>query len=225
MSLASWLAPPATGSMWSLTTIAARDWTGFEPIQIADEESALTVDQGDVCEPLAIRRQRHRVGAGQSHKLLVVRKRHHGARHSRCRRRCCPDDTPDGDDDRNQRDCRQTDAHPACDAVRRGWVLSCRSLLELSRGQLSPQFLQLLSTFFDAHPERFVKGRPKPPDLPVAAWINPPPNNETLEIGSGATLESSDDLEGTPGLRHLQGSFRTPSRLLRDRRPARAVQN
>ncbi len=30
---------------------------------------------------------------------------------------------------------------------------------------------------------------------------------------------------GTPGLRHLQGSFRTPSRLLRDRRPARAVQN
>ena len=57
---------------------------------------------------------------------------------------------------------------------------------------------KVLSAFFDAHPERFVKGRPKPPDLPVAAWINPPPNNETLEIGSGATLESSDDLEEVP---------------------------
>ena len=65
--------------------------------------------------------------------------------------------------------------------------------------QLHEDRRKVLSAFFDAHPERFVKGRPKPPDLPVAAWINPPPNNETLEIGSGATLESSDDLEIPPG--------------------------
>ena len=65
--------------------------------------------------------------------------------------------------------------------------------------QLHEDRRKVLSAFFDAHPERFVKGRPKPPDLPVAAWINPPPNNETLEIGSGATLESSDDLEVPPG--------------------------
>ena len=82
---------------------------------------------------------------------------------------------------------------------------------------------KVLSAFFDAHPERFVKGRPKPPDLPVAAWINPPPNNETLEIGSGATLESSDDLEPPgcvtyrdPSGPHLDSSA-TDARLARCR--------
>ena len=27
---------------------------------------------------------------------------------------------------------------------------------------------------FDAHPERFVRGMPRPPAHPTAAWINPP---------------------------------------------------
>jgi len=31
-----------------------------------------------------------------------------------------------------------------------------------------------LQRAFEAHPERFVKGAPQPPKLPVAAWINPP---------------------------------------------------
>lgn len=32
----------------------------------------------------------------------------------------------------------------------------------------------VLSAAYRAHPERFVHGRPTPPELPTAAWINPP---------------------------------------------------
>ena len=32
----------------------------------------------------------------------------------------------------------------------------------------------VLDQAFQAHPERFSKGRPKPPALPSPAWINPP---------------------------------------------------
>lgn len=32
----------------------------------------------------------------------------------------------------------------------------------------------VLDRAFQAHPERFSKGRPKPPKLPEPAWINPP---------------------------------------------------
>ncbi len=34
-----------------------------------------------------------------------------------------------------------------------------------------------LRTAYVAHPERFVKGAPMPPELPSAVWINPPQNN------------------------------------------------
>ena len=33
---------------------------------------------------------------------------------------------------------------------------------------------QVLQAAYDAHPERFVRGRPSPPRLPEAVWINPP---------------------------------------------------
>lgn len=33
---------------------------------------------------------------------------------------------------------------------------------------------QFLEAAYEAHPERFVRGRPAPPRLPEAAWINPP---------------------------------------------------
>jgi putative transposase len=33
---------------------------------------------------------------------------------------------------------------------------------------------QVLKTAHEAHPERFVRGMPKPPVLPPAVWINPP---------------------------------------------------
>ena len=31
-----------------------------------------------------------------------------------------------------------------------------------------------LSQAYAAHPERFVRRAPRPPDLPTAVWINPP---------------------------------------------------
>jgi putative transposase len=31
-----------------------------------------------------------------------------------------------------------------------------------------------LQAAYAAHPERFVRGRPTPPTLPEAVWINPP---------------------------------------------------
>ena len=33
---------------------------------------------------------------------------------------------------------------------------------------------QVLATAYVAHPERFVRQAPRPPQLPTAAWINPP---------------------------------------------------
>ena len=39
--------------------------------------------------------------------------------------------------------------------------------------QLREQRQHVLSRAYQAHPERFVRGRPMPPELPVAVWINP----------------------------------------------------
>lgn len=40
--------------------------------------------------------------------------------------------------------------------------------------QLFTKRQQVLQLAYAAHPERFVKGRPQPPQLPTAVWINPP---------------------------------------------------
>lgn len=37
---------------------------------------------------------------------------------------------------------------------------------------------QVLKTAYQDHPERFVKGLPVPPKLPLVAWINPPKEEE-----------------------------------------------
>jgi putative transposase len=37
---------------------------------------------------------------------------------------------------------------------------------------------RVLATAYAATPERFVRGRPCPPSLPSAAWINPPPSTQ-----------------------------------------------
>lgn len=36
-----------------------------------------------------------------------------------------------------------------------------------------------LTSAYEAHPERFVKGPPQPPELPQAVWINPPVSEES----------------------------------------------
>lgn len=45
---------------------------------------------------------------------------------------------------------------------------------------------EVLSAAYQAHPERFVRGVPKPPALPTAVWINPPtitePGMEQLSV-------------------------------------------
>jgi putative transposase len=43
---------------------------------------------------------------------------------------------------------------------------------------------QVLATAYAAHPERFVRAAPRPPQLPTAAWINPPQPTPNLPIAS-----------------------------------------
>lgn len=40
--------------------------------------------------------------------------------------------------------------------------------------QLFTKRQHVLQLAYAAHPERFVKGQPQPPQLPTAVWINPP---------------------------------------------------
>jgi putative transposase len=53
---------------------------------------------------------------------------------------------------------------------------------------------QVLAAAYAAHPERFVKGRPQPADLPTAVWINPPPKKTTAQDAPGLTIAASHDL-------------------------------
>lgn len=41
---------------------------------------------------------------------------------------------------------------------------------------------------YAAHPERFVHGPPRPPQLPLAAWINPPVKKATSQDDPGSTI-------------------------------------
>ena len=43
---------------------------------------------------------------------------------------------------------------------------------------LTAQRQAILTTAYEAHPERFVKGLTRPPQVPAAVWINPPQSNE-----------------------------------------------
>ena len=55
----------------------------------------------------------------------------------------------------------------------------------------------VLTAAYLAHPERFVKGRPRPADLPQAVWINPPAKNTTAQDATGTTIVISDDCRST----------------------------
>ncbi len=43
---------------------------------------------------------------------------------------------------------------------------------------------KVLQAAYSAHPERFVRGVPKPPPLPTAVWINPPAQIAALDHGA-----------------------------------------
>ena len=52
--------------------------------------------------------------------------------------------------------------------------------------QLTSQRSKTLYKAFEQHPERFVSGKPKPPQVPDAAWINKP------KTDTGAFLAASE---------------------------------
>jgi len=56
---------------------------------------------------------------------------------------------------------------------------------------------RVLSSFYEAHPERFVNGPPQHPALASEVWINPPARKTTPEVAAGATLETPGDSRGT----------------------------
>ncbi len=62
---------------------------------------------------------------------------------------------------------------------------------------------QTLSVAYAAHPERFVKGQPCPPALPIAVWINPPKLIPAAVAGAVEPVgksERSAELSTTPPL-------------------------
>ena len=61
--------------------------------------------------------------------------------------------------------------------------------------QLTQQRQQVLQAAYAAHPERFVKGLPKPPQRPEAVWINPP-----LAASSPAATETATHTAAIPAL-------------------------
>jgi hypothetical protein len=80
---------------------------------------------------------------------------------------------------------RASSADPFADAVP-GWVehdfrayLRCGILAHgFARARCTDCGAERLVAAHTAHPERFVRGAPRPPDLPTAAWINRPPTKE-----------------------------------------------
>ena len=48
---------------------------------------------------------------------------------------------------------------------------------------------QVLASAYAAHPERFVRLPPRPPQLPTAAWINPPPPTSDVPTAADETRQ------------------------------------
>jgi putative transposase len=57
------------------------------------------------------------------------------------------------------------------------------------------QRTHVLAAAYALHPERFVKGVPKPADLPHAVWINPPAKKKAAQDAPGTTIVPPVDLQ------------------------------
>lgn len=68
---------------------------------------------------------------------------------------------------------------------------------------------QVLEAAYQAHPERFVQGLPRPPQPPVAVWINPPPQ-ANVEQGKGL-LESECPEQPEASLTHPRPGYPSSS--------------
>jgi hypothetical protein len=84
---------------------------------------------------------------------------------------------------------------------------------------LFAQRQQTLTAAYTAHPERFVNGRPVPPALPTAVWINPPPPAITPAVVEavdpvGNSERSGEVSTSEPSLRRfIREETRRPSWL------------
>jgi len=56
----------------------------------------------------------------------------------------------------------------------------------------------VLAAAYAAHPERFVRGVPRPAPLPAMVWINPPPKNTGRQDAAGTTIVTPGDLRVHP---------------------------
>ena len=74
--------------------------------------------------------------------------------------------------------------------------------------QLTLQRQQVLQAAYAAHPERFVKGLPKPPQVPEAVWINPP-----LPASSLAAAETATQTAAIPALTGESSGAQVGSRV------------
>ncbi len=63
--------------------------------------------------------------------------------------------------------------------------------------QVREQRQQVLQMAYEAHPERFVKGLPQPPQLSGAVWINPP---KEIERSGEQTLVEPLSYAGAPSV-------------------------
>jgi putative transposase len=70
--------------------------------------------------------------------------------------------------------------------------------------QLTAARHQTLLAAHRAHPERFVRGTPRPPVLPPQAWINPPPVKTTRQDAPGGVFSGSPipEVPPFPGARY-----------------------
>ena len=74
--------------------------------------------------------------------------------------------------------------------------------------QLTQQRQQVLQAAYAVHPERFVNGLPKPPQVPAAVWINPP-----LPASSPAAAETATQTEAIPALPGASSGAQAGSRV------------
>jgi putative transposase len=51
----------------------------------------------------------------------------------------------------------------------------------------------VLAAAYTAHPERFVRGVPRPAPVPTTVWINPPPKKSACEDAPGTTIVTPGD--------------------------------
>jgi len=70
--------------------------------------------------------------------------------------------------------------------------------------QIQEQRQETLLLAYAAHPERFVKKLPEPPTLPSAAWINPPREKTTHEVGPETTIITPVDTWDPPNVEPMK---------------------